>query len=416
MSFPLHQVLKERPLAVHHRAALGVLRRLRGRARWALLTSEEAWVGWGYCRLAVARGTERVHYLARAWRRWQRGSGRVPMFFALAFHPWTRVPWAPSFPAAWMVLPQGAVNFSRQAGSSRLESDCPSGTPDREEALPAALPPVLGWEEGMTRAAWEEALDRALQAIARGELRKVVLARYRRAWFAAAVEPDEVLARLCARFPKTTCFLFEPRPGVAFVGATPELLVSLRQGRVTSMALAGSAPRGRTPEEDRQRARSLLRSSKDLREHAWVVRALVQELRPWVAGLEVPPQPQLRVLPNVFHLETPVRARLARGTWWDLIQALHPTPALGGWPREAALAFLRREEPFDRGWYGGVVGMVSGAGEAQAWVAIRSALLRHHQAWLFAGAGIVAGSHPAQEWEEIGLKFRPMMHALGIET
>ncbi len=412
-------------LPAHHRRALALLARLSGRPRWALLTPERAWVAWGRRAVAVARGRARFARLEQAWQRWRsRWSGQAPGFpllFAVAFHDQVAAPWKPWFPAGWLLFPRMAVVYPRQGAPQvfTLGDESPEGDL-REPASPPFLEEPTGHDaapprplSGLTRTAWEEMVHRALQAIARGELAKVVLARYQEYVREAPFDPWLTLVRLCRMYPSTTCFLMEPRPGLAFVGATPELLVRLSGKRVTTMALAGSAPRGATPQEDRHRARSLLHSAKNRREHAWVLQALVQALRPWTQDLRFPSRPRLRTLPNVHHLETPVQARLVRGTWWDLVRALHPTPALGGWPRQPALAFLRREEPFDRGWYGGVVGVVTLEGDGEAYVAIRSALVLGQRARLFAGAGIVSGSHPAQEWEETELKLQPMRQALG---
>lgn len=186
--------------------------------------------------------------------------------------------------------------------------------------------------------------------------------------------------------------------------------------KIQTVALAGSIRRGATPQEDQVLAQRLLSSSKDLREHAWVVRAVVEGLRPWVEDLQVPRRPRLRTLPNIHHLETPIQARGLRGDLLDLVASLHPTPALGGWPKDLAQAFLQAEEPFDRGWYAGPLGYLTPAGDGRVFVAIRSALIVSREAWLYAGAGIVSGSHPAKEWDEVNLKFRPMMGVLRGQT
>jgi isochorismate synthase EntC len=121
-------------------------------------------------------------------------------------------------------------------------------------------------------------------------------------------------------------------------------------------------------------------------------------------------------LGNVQHLETPIHGRLAP-SWGvlDVAAALHPTPALGGWPKEAAQAYLAEAEPFNRGWYAAPVGWFDPWGNGLFAVAIRSGLLQGSQASLFAGAGIVEGSDPLQEWQETGLKFRPMLEAIGAQ-
>ena len=404
---------------------LALLRRLEGRPRWSLwLPQGEVWVGWGRRAAVQARGPQRFAHLRAAWQAWREEypdlPPELPLFLAAGFREQVpQRPWPTAFPNAQLVLPQAAVlwRMGEAEGTGFLLADEEHSSLLRPGPVPASasLPPLVSWEEGVSREAWEAMVDRALQAIAAGAFHKVVLARYRRLRFAGPVDPVTVLAALQRRYPETAVFLYEPQPGCAFVGATPELLLAKQGDRVRTVALAGSIRRGATPQEDESLARFLLASPKDRREHAWVVQALVEGLRPWAAELNVPDGPRLRTLPNIHHLETPIEARLTRGDVFTLVDALHPTPALGGWPKAPALAFLQAEEPFDRGWYAGPLGYVTPHGNARVYVAIRAALICKNHAWLFAGAGIVSGSHPTREWAEIDLKFQPMMDVLGVD-
>lgn len=412
-----------RRVSVHNALTpLALLRRLQGYPRWALwLPQGEVWVGWGRRAAVQARGPQRFTHLRVAWQAWREQypglPPEIPLFLAAGFREQVpQKPWPKAFPGALLVLPQAVVRWRTPEARGRgflVEDETHALLRPGPVSTPAALPALVSWEEGVGQEAWEAMVDRALQAIAMGALHKVVLARYRRLRFAGPVDPVAVLAALQRRYPKTAIFLYEPQPGCAFVGATPELLLAKQKDRVYTVALAGSIRRGVTPQEDEVLARRLLTSLKDRREHDWVVQALREGLQPWVAELNVPSGPRLRTLPNIHHLETPLEARLVRGDVFTLVDALHPTPALGGWPKAPALAFLQAEEPFDRGWYAGPLGYVTPAGDARIFVAIRSALLCGHEAWLFAGAGIVSGSHPAREWAEIDLKFQPMMDVLG---
>ena len=225
------------------------------------------------------------------------------------------------------------------------------------------------------------------------------------------------MRRLAGEYPTCTVFAVAQQDA-CFLGATPERLAQAHHGTVSTMALAGSIARGATPEEDRLLGERLRTSPKERAEHAIVVRALRVALAasPDVcSSVTAELEPCLAQLPNVQHLLTPIHAQLAPGkTLLDLVARLHPSPAVAGFPRAAALEVIRQREGFDRGWYGGPLGWLSAAGDGEFVVAIRSGLLRGREAWLYAGCGIVADSDPAAEYAESELKLRPMRSALGF--
>ena len=178
------------------------------------------------------------------------------------------------------------------------------------------------------------------------------------------------------------------------------------------MSLAGSIRRGRTPEEDQQLGQALQDSVKDRNEHTVVVQAMVEALYATCASLTVGPTGLLK-LGNIQHLCTPIIGPVADGqTLLDLVERLHPTPAVGGRPRVVALHWIRQHEQLDRGWYAGPVGWVDERGEGEFAVALRSALLHGDRATLFAGCGIMADSDPEREYVESSLKLKPMLTAL----
>lgn len=254
------------------------------------------------------------------------------------------------------------------------------------------------------RARWSALVRRALEAISRGSLDKVVLARAIDVEADGALDPAALLRALESRYPSCRAFLVRGEGGT-FLGATPEILCRVEGERIEADALAGSA----SPEE----AQALPDSQKDLREHQWVIDHIVGALQGVATDVHRASRPDLRALANVVHLHTPIRARLARGRGIaDVAAALHPTPAVGGVPAAAALRFLAEHESLDRGLYAGVVGWV-GAGRAELLVALRSALVRGSRARIFAGAGVVSGSSPDAEWEETELKARALLDALG---
>jgi isochorismate synthase len=243
---------------------------------------------------------------------------------------------------------------------------------------------------------------------------KVVLARTRTIEREAAFEPTDALRSLAAAYP--TCTVFGIAHAEAcFVGATPERLVGVTAGLATTMALAGSIGRGQTALEDQALGQALLSDAKERSEHEFVVNALRAGLDQVSTRVIADAEPRLRKLANVQHLLTPVHGQLAPGRGiLDVVERLHPTPAVGGVPSERALALIRARENLDRGWYAGPIGWVNRAGEGEFVVGIRSALLRGAEATLFSGCGIVADSNPSAELTESTWKLRPMLSALGI--
>ncbi len=252
----------------------------------------------------------------------------------------------------------------------------------------------------------------ALRAIAAGSLEKVVLARSVRLQRPGGFDAAEILDTLRRAHPCCASFALA-RGDSVFLGATPERLLALDGRRIDTAAVAGSAPRGRSPEEDARHARELCESKKEQAEHAVVVRALQEALEPVCSRLDLAEAPRLLQLEGIQHLETPLAGVLREeASLLELAGRLHPTPAVGGAPREAALAWIAEHEDLERGWYAGPVGLVRRDGGGELWVALRAALLRGTTARLFAGSGIVAGAVPEAELRETQLKLRTMLDAL----
>lgn len=247
------------------------------------------------------------------------------------------------------------------------------------------------------------AIAEAVHEIRGGRYEKVVLAGSRLVPLDGVTVPD-VLARLVAAFP--TCCVFSFRAGGStWLGASPEPLAAAAAGRVELVSLAGSRRRGASPDLDRQLEAELLGSSKERWEHRLVVEAILREAGELVGGLQFPSEPSVMKLANIQHLYTPISGQLEPGaSLLDVVERLHPTPAVGGWPRPAALDAIRRLEQMDRGWYAGPIGWVDPAGDGEFVVGLRTALLGGAAARLYAGAGIVADSTPAAELDEIESK------------
>lgn len=256
-----------------------------------------------------------------------------------------------------------------------------------------------------SRGGFEDRVDRALEAISAGRLQKVVMARAVEAVGSSAFDLVDVLARLREQNPRCATFLFRAPGGAAFLGATPETLCRVEGRVLETEALAGSAAPGQ--------AEGLGGRDKDRREHEAVVRYILAALRPLADQVTADAEPALLTLKNVVHLRTGIRAELRQGVSpAQVVAALHPTPAVGGVPRDHALGFLHEHEALDRGWYAGPVGWIGPTG-AHMVVALRSALVRGDRARLFVGAGIVQGSSAEAEWRETEMKSLAMLRALG---
>jgi isochorismate synthase len=260
---------------------------------------------------------------------------------------------------------------------------------------------------------YAEAVATATARIRAGGLRKVVLARTIEVEAGRMLDPRRLAQRVRAVSPDAYTFAVPAGDGV-LVGASPELLVARHGREVTANPLAGSAPRAGDPDEDLANAEALSASAKDLEEHAIVVEAVAETLRPFCEELTWDREPVLMETPNVWHLSTRFRGALKdpAPSAVDLALALHPTPAVGGTPRDVALAAMAELEPFERGAYAGPVGWVDAEGDGEWAIALRCALLAGERATLSAGAGIVANSDPWAEVEETDRKFRAFLDAL----
>ncbi len=271
---------------------------------------------------------------------------------------------------------------------------------------PRVAPGTFSTHERTTYDEWRHIVRCALDLIERGELEKVVLARRVDVTADRPFDLRQVVARLRADQPG--CFVYAAD---GLVGATPELLVRRRGDRVESRPMAGTV----VGSDDDALVR-LDGSEKDAREHRPVPRAIADALAPWCTTLEVPDTPRVVRLASVAHLVSHLEGRLAEPApdAWALAAALHPTPAVGGAPRAAALRTIAALEPAERGRYAGPVGWVDARGDGDWGVALRGAVVDGPSATLHAGAGIVAGSEPGAEWLETQAKLEPMLRALGV--
>lgn len=260
---------------------------------------------------------------------------------------------------------------------------------------------------------WKASVKTATEEIKAKKAEKIVLAREVRLHFNGEVNIASVLEQLIETQQTSYIHAFES-DGDCFIGATPERLVKVENKNLLSTCLAGTAPRGKTEEEDQKIGYQLLHDEKNLREHDFVVQMIKNALSNSCTDVDIPEKPVLYPLKNLQHLYTPVTGQLKEGyTIFDVVEALHPTPALGGTPTVESLAFIREHELLDRGWYGAPLGWVDSNNNGEFVVAIRSGLIQGNEASLFAGCGVVADSDPELEYEETKIKLLPMLNVLG---
>jgi isochorismate synthase len=260
--------------------------------------------------------------------------------------------------------------------------------------------------------AWLESVRVIADEIRQGAYEKAVLATSIELEADADLPLGATLAHLRTDYPD--CHVVSFRAGDStIVCASPELLVNLQAGRARTVGLAASQRRGRTAAEDLALGRELLTDEKSRGEHEVVVREIEERLAGAVCQLEIDAEPSVRRFRNIQHLATGISGPTCDGVdVLELVERLHPTPAVCGRPSDVARRVIAEHESFDRGWYAGPIGWLDANGEGEFAVALRTALMRGPRAWLFAGNGIMAGSDPEAELEEVSLKLRPLAEAL----
>lgn len=315
----------------------------------------------------------------------------------------------------------GAVPFdSRQPAHLYVPRKCnwqstkPHTPPEADQAIHL---------HGYDSPAYRASVAKALRRISIGALDKVVLARRVVAESRQPFDVDAIYSRLYHRNP--SAFVYQiglPRraqtaaqdQGPVLLGASPELVLGIDGDNVKSAPLAGSIPRGSDKEQDEQRAADLLSSQKDLYEHAVVVRAVGAHFRRHCQQVHIPDKPNLVQTPVIWHLGSHVSGLLRSGVHpIELAYALHPTPAVSGWPQKAARQAISELENFDRGFFAGLVGWMDAKGNGEWALTLRCGVIDGARADVFAGAGIVDGSDPEKEHTETATKLRTFLSALG---
>lgn len=268
---------------------------------------------------------------------------------------------------------------------------------------------------------FKKGVKEAIARFNKGELDKVVLSRTLEITCQQKTDIKKFVKRLQSSNSNGYTFAVklqddETSPSRTLIGSSPELLISRQGSKIIANPLAGSEPRSTDPKVDKERAQQLLVSKKDRREHALVITAVVQALAPFCKNLDVPDEPSLINTPTMWHLSTLIKGELndIKTSSIDVALALHPTPAVCGFPRKAAQKTIQEIEDYDRDLFTGMVGWCDNSGDGEWVVTIRCAEVQDHFIRLYAGAGIVAESSPEKELAETGAKFNTMLNALSI--
>ena len=389
---------------------LDLLGALPREAPLAWVRGEQGFVGWGEVARLEVRGPDRFARAAAWWQELTAGfvvhdAVRAPGCGPVVFGSFGYDDDATSV----LVVPEVVLGRRHQRAWVTTVGDA---APRLTRVDPPVAPEGVTYAQGSRTAPdWEAQVSAAVQRIADGALDKVVLARDLVATAQEPVDVRAVLRRLADRYPGCWTFSVD-----GMIGATPELLVRLERGLVTSRVLAGTIQRTGDDAKDLALAAGLARSSKDLEEHMYAVRSVADALVPHCTGMNVPESPFVLHLANVMHLASDVTgARADDSSALDLAAALHPSAAVCGTPTDAAAALIREIEGLDRGRYAGPVGWMDANGDGEWGLALRSAEVDRQdprRLRLFAGCGIVAGSDPASELAESQAKFVPMRDAL----
>ncbi len=371
----------------------------------------EGLVGWGVHASTTVSGKDRFEK-AREW--WHRqletfsvensvhGSGTGPVLFTSFSFDRNE--------ESVLVIPQVIVGQKGlQSWITWIGDSAQPSLPETTEYV--AQGPFTFGDGSITTSAWKECVAEAIIRIEKSGVDKVVLARDLVATTSTTIDARLILKKLADEYPSTWTFAV-----AGLVGATPELLLRLSRGMVTSRVLAGTIPKTGDDANDLALAASLARSSKDLEEHEYAVRSVAEALEPFCSSTNVPESPFVLHLANVMHLATDVTGALSetkqRVDAFSLLKSLHPSAAVCGTPRNIAFDIIDDIEGMNRGRYAGPVGWIDASGDGELGIALHTGQISGKEIRIYAGCGIVAGSNPEKELEESAAKMIPMRSAL----
>lgn len=368
-------------------------------------------VGWGSYATTVVKGANRFADARKWWHQQLEKfaiadsvhlSGTGPVLFAsFSFDPDEE---------SVLVIPKIVVGMRN--GSSWITWIGDQPQPALQEEKQVLADAEFNWGDGsLSPAEWQLRVAKAIDEIEKSELEKVVLARDLIVNSHRPIDARKILRNLSTEYPSTWVFAVD-----GLVGATPELLLRLSRGMVTSRVLAGTISKTGNDEKDLALAASLARSSKDLEEHEYAVRSVADALDPFCTSTNVPESPFVLHLANVMHLATDVTGALIESMKnvdaFTILEKLHPSAAVCGTPTNAAADLIKRIEGMSRGRYAGPVGWLDARGDGELGIALRCGQIKDNEIQIYAGCGIVAGSNPEKELTESNAKFAPMRSAL----
>ena len=271
--------------------------------------------------------------------------------------------------------------------------------------------PEINMEKDLFPNEWKSLVDEAVDVLDETSFRKVVLARQRLITFKSPADPLFLLERLDNE--KGTYTIYYEKNKSAFISKSPEKLFDIKEDKLRTNAIAGSAERTHDIEQDEIQKSFLLHDEKNRYEHELVRESIVSDLEPYSDWVEYGPEPDILENKYIYHLHTAIKATLNDDTGvFELLDAIHPTPAVGGLPKKKAREYIMNEEYGTRGLYAAPVGIIHEDNECEFVVSIRSMLIQANSATLFAGCGIVKGSSSDKEFEETQVKFTPMLNVL----
>jgi len=371
----------------------------------------EGLVGWGIHATTTVSGRDRFEK-ARQWWHQQletfsvsnsvHGSGTGPVLFtSFSFD---------RNDESVLVIPQVVVG--QKGSQSWITWIGNTAQPELMEVADKTKNAEFTFSEGtLSSDEWKKRVAEAISRVVSSAVDKVVLARDVIATSTADIDVRPILRKLSHEYPSTWTFSVD-----GLVGATPELLLRLSRGMVTSRVLAGTIPKTGDDEKDLALAASLARSSKDLEEHEYAVRSVAEALDPFCSSTNVPESPFVLHLANVMHLATDVTGALVETKQhvdaFSLLKNLHPSAAVCGTPRNIAFDIIDEIEGLNRGRYAGPVGWIDSSGDGELGIALRCGQIKNRTIQIYAGCGIVAGSNPDKELEESNAKMIPMRSAL----
>ncbi|CAB4881270.1 unannotated protein [freshwater metagenome] len=392
-------------------AHLPLLQLLPDASPYSWVRGSDGLVGWGEYASIRVRGKDRFEQVRNWWHQQLEtfsvsnavhGSGTGPVLFTSFSFDRNEESIA--------VIPR--VIVGKKGENSWITWIGSETQPSLPDTAPAFIKQSFQWQQGtLTEDQWMTRVAQAIAKIDKTEIDKVVLARDLIAEADKTIDVRPILNSLAHDYPATWVFSVD-----GLIGATPELLLRLSRGMVTSRVLAGTIPKTGDDARDLALAGSLARSSKDLEEHEYAVRSVAEALEPFCSSTNVPDVPFVLHLANVMHLATDVTGALLESKHhldaFALLNSLHPSAAVCGTPRNIAFDVIDEIEGMNRGRYAGPVGWIDARGDGELGIALRSGQVTDNQIRIFAGCGIVAGSDPVVELAESNAKFSAIRSAL----